>query len=393
MENVIPNIIIAAIGLIICFFGIYFKRFFSAFIGLISSLTGSLILTVVFNWNDRFSPIFIIIATLSGTILSAIFYKAYFAVNSFILTFGIVLLIFLIKDGNLRDALPFILAAVLSLITSAISTKFYIIYFILSTAFIGGFIASYGFTGILKGSDVFQTMGYLMRFDSEYWTLIAVITSVLTIVGTIVQNYHHKTIEAKKASGEYKENQFISLIRSVSKSETALIVLSIIEMLFPSKYAIAVAALIYFVVKKKDEKYIATFIFLTSLFVNVVSIAILSLCWGVFLFVDNKVANESKKPRILLIAPVLVSIFLILTGSLGGLLFALLLIATTFILFKVRDQRNIFGKASPSLAVATATDVKNSEAATPAMTDSEAAASTTNTEENSTQTFIQSKDE
>lgn len=185
------SIILIIIGLSICFGAIYYRKLFSGFMGFCWSLTISLLLYgLAFLSGDLDTSAAVILIglfVLVYTWLSVVYERICVALNSFLGFFSILFIVALLFSDSDERAVWVFLAVIFSIIPAGISYYFYDWAFILSTAFTGGLIASFGFYSLFTdlNSAVFKSM--MVFGDSDFLLPIFAGAFVLGCLGTIVQ--------------------------------------------------------------------------------------------------------------------------------------------------------------------------------------------------------------
>lgn len=204
-------------GLIICFGGIYIRKFCSSVMGLVWGAFLSIILIVLTTESIRQidsekSLVWIIIGAITLAIFSAIYEKACAFLNSFIPTFFIVcvLLLFnILSNEDLEMPAVIMIALIVAFISGFISYKIYDIAFMLETAFTGAFIASLGIYGLVEGANDVGDVVFGAIMDDAVIAYILLSTVFLGITGFCVQWCRFKTIKEGKIT-EVKRDDCIS---------------------------------------------------------------------------------------------------------------------------------------------------------------------------------------
>lgn len=142
------------VGLAMCFGGLYFRKFIAGLMSFCwSLLLGTLFLVLaLLSGNTEISTGIIIVGILviACTIISVVYERICVAINSFISTFSILVIIFLFLSNFDEWIIWILLALICSFITAWISYNFYYLAFIINSAFTGGLIASIGFYGLFS---------------------------------------------------------------------------------------------------------------------------------------------------------------------------------------------------------------------------------------------------
>lgn len=195
------NLLLVCVGLVICFGGIYFRKICAGIMGLIwgallgvvvvvlMALSSGGIWSLMYSSEDSSSMMIIIIAAIAVSALSAWLDKLCAAINTFLSSFFVVLMIACLFAEDI-DALSGII--VISLIVAgglAIAAYTYYNYaFILVTAFSGAYIASLGGVGLIADGDLSEVL-YSLFLDGnrEVASIIMVATIILGCIGCFVQ--------------------------------------------------------------------------------------------------------------------------------------------------------------------------------------------------------------
>lgn len=198
------------VGLAMCFGGLYFRKFIAGLMSFCwSLLLGTLFLVLaLLSGNTEISTGIIIVGILviACTIISVVYERICVAINSFISTFSILVIIFLFLSNFDEWIIWILLALICSFITARISYNFYYLAFIINSAFTGGLIASIGFYGLFSDFNASVFRGRIMSGDNDFLYLIFVGTLVLGCAGTFVQYQRLKKIQ-RVSSGS--NNSFI----------------------------------------------------------------------------------------------------------------------------------------------------------------------------------------
>ncbi len=186
------NIVMIIVGLIICFGGIYIRKVCSAFLGFIWGALASFLVALIIGglWSiDDGTVTTMIIVGLVLAVVCAIFDRACTAITSFLSSFTVAALLLLILRVVDSETALFAVAAIVAIIISGISIKFYDYSYMLITAITGAFIASVGFFSLTKGYDFEDILMEIVwnGFDEMSGVLIG--TIILSIIGFIVQRH------------------------------------------------------------------------------------------------------------------------------------------------------------------------------------------------------------
>ncbi len=206
-------LLLTVFGLIICFGGIYIRKFCSSIMGLVWGAFLSIILIVlttesIWQIDSEESLVWIVIGAITLAIFSAIYEKACAFLNSFIPTFFIVcvLLLFnILSNEDLEMSAVVMIALIVAFISGFISYKIYDIAFMLETAFTGAFIASLGIYGLTDGANDVGDVVFGAVMDDEVIGYILLGTVVLGIIGFCVQWGRFKTIKEEKNLEDKKD--------------------------------------------------------------------------------------------------------------------------------------------------------------------------------------------
>ena len=182
------NLLLIAVGLLICFGGIYLRKVCSAFLGLIwgALCSFAVILMTVGLWGiDEESFYIVAVCAVIFAIVSCIHDKLCAAINSFLSAFFFVAILLLVSDSMEGTAL-FLIAGIIAFVISLISIRIYDYSFILTTAFSGAFIASVGFCGVVYDAEVSDVLMELL-FGDEATGIVVATTLILGTIGFFVQ--------------------------------------------------------------------------------------------------------------------------------------------------------------------------------------------------------------
>lgn len=211
------NLLLIAVGLTICFGGIYLRKVCSACLGLIwgALCSFAVVLITVGLWGiDEESFYIVAVCAVVFAIVSCIHDKLCAAINSFLSIFFFVAILLLVSDSVEGTAL-FLIAGVVALIFSLISIRIYDYSFILTTAFSGAFIASIGLCGIVYDAEVSDALMELL-FGDEATGIVVMGTLILGVLGTIVQWRRLKGRASKNTEAEKDTPKAISLVKSIA---------------------------------------------------------------------------------------------------------------------------------------------------------------------------------
>ncbi len=201
-------LLLTVFGLIICFGGIYIRKFCSFIMGLVWGAFLSTIIVVLATESMRhidnekaFAGI--AIGAILIAIFSAIYEKVCAFLNSFIPTFFIVCVLLLFNsllNKDLEESAVIIIALVAAFITGCISCLIHNIAFMLETAFAGAYIAILGVHGLVKGARDFGDVVFGAVMDDEATAYILLGTFVLGIIGFCVQLNRFYNIKKEKST-------------------------------------------------------------------------------------------------------------------------------------------------------------------------------------------------
>ena len=196
------NLIVTGIGLVICFGGIYIRKFVAGVMGLIwGALVGimaSLFMAItkggfgylLYNMQDDAGWLIIaVILALIICVLSILFDKLCTAINAFFSSFFIIFIIACIFAED-PDALPAILfiAFVAALAIARIAYLYYMYGFIIVTAFTGAYLASIGGAGMMTAVDLDYTLNELfVEENAQLSGVIFLSAIILGVFGCYVQ--------------------------------------------------------------------------------------------------------------------------------------------------------------------------------------------------------------
>ena len=217
------NLLITIIGLIICFGGIYIKRFCSALIGFIWGTLAAFLIalaTVGIFEIDEEVVIFAGICGVAFALISAIFNKLCVAINTFLSFFSILFLLFYILDLAL-GVLMYIIASLIAAVFALIAVKIYNYSFVGITAFTGAFIATCGGYGLLYETEIIDVAKRVI-FNEEARFIILICSFVLGLIGVFVQALRFNVIKNKKRErvniDKIKQINFQLLFEKIERS-------------------------------------------------------------------------------------------------------------------------------------------------------------------------------
>ncbi len=224
-ENVMKVVFVGmiAVGLIVCFGGIYLKKACAAMAGF---LNGALLTMIVIMMTGgavqlvkEESVAYVLIFAIIGAIVSAVHEKVCAFANGFIAAFVATMALILMTQAPLsyedeKVTTILMLAGIVAAIVGGIAVYVADYAFMLETAFTGAFIASLGAAGLYdKAYDLSDVARLFLRED--YMSSILVGTIVLGIVGFVVQLnrwkkgkgiIHESAISPQKESMPEKES-------------------------------------------------------------------------------------------------------------------------------------------------------------------------------------------
>lgn len=195
------NLLLICVGLIICFGGIYIRKFTSGLMGLIWGAIMGLVGVVVWAlysgglWylmSQLEDPTVLIVIGAVAVVmcfLSVVFERFCAAVNAFSGSFVILFVIVCLFVEDM-DQLPMLLllVAVGSFVVSMISYAFHDYAYMLVTAFSGAFIASVGGVGLLENADATDVLAEIILWgNSDKVVYLLIGTLVLGCIGFTVQ--------------------------------------------------------------------------------------------------------------------------------------------------------------------------------------------------------------
>lgn len=204
------SLLLVVFGLIICFGGIYIRKFCSSIMGFIWGAFLSVILIVVttesiWSINREESLVWILLGAIVLAIFSAIYEKVCAFINSFVPTFFIVCVLLLFNilfKEDLKMPAVVVIALFIASISGFISCKICDIAFMLETAFTGAFIASLGIYGLAEGANDVGDLVFGAIKDDEIIGYILLGTVVLGVIGFCIQWYRFKTNKSTKPQKE-----------------------------------------------------------------------------------------------------------------------------------------------------------------------------------------------
>lgn len=207
-------LMLTVFGLIICFGGIYIKKFCSSIMGLIWGAIIAAILIVlttesIWQVDTEESLVWIFLGAITFAIISAVQEKVCAFLNSAmpVFFFVSVFMIFnaLFEDGVEMSAI-FVVALMVAVIAGWIACVFYVVSFMLETAFTGAFIASLGIYGLSESANDFGDLIFGALRDDEMAVYLFFGTLILGIIGFCVQWRRFIAIKEEKAAKSDNSN-------------------------------------------------------------------------------------------------------------------------------------------------------------------------------------------
>lgn len=192
----LAHCILIVVGLIICFGGLYIRKVVSGIMGFIWGITvgitiamllaGDAIMSAaILGSSDSDSALYMMLAlaiAIAVTYLSVKFDRLCAAINAFLASFVLFLIMFLVLSSK-AGALLVLLALLGAAVMAYISYLYYMYAFVIITAFSGGLLASLGIDGMVHNSSIIDMMlGY-----SDGIALILLCTVALGCAGTVFQ--------------------------------------------------------------------------------------------------------------------------------------------------------------------------------------------------------------
>jgi hypothetical protein len=205
MVKMLLNIVLIAVGLAICFGGIYLKKVVTCLTGLSwGAVLGAGIAALLGLSGNASTESAIAIAVIIAVIIAVLaikFDRFCTCLNSFFSVLSIVFVIVLLASGGELGA-SIGTAIVFGLVAFGISIKFYDYSFIISTALTGGFIASLGFSAAINKDSLSNFVGRALWSGvgsiGQIVTQVIVITLILTVVGSVFQFKRNQKTQEKK---------------------------------------------------------------------------------------------------------------------------------------------------------------------------------------------------
>lgn len=203
------NLIITCIGLLICFGGIYWRRFISGLTGFVWGVLIGFIIVFVqakfyyHHMEDSTEILLIFSCAILLCVLSAWLERLFAALNSFIFSFFIICILGIASIEHLDSiSAVLIVAGLLALLVACAAYVFHNYAYIISTAFTGAFIAVLGGIALMVQSDISEVLVELVLDGEEHNLLIAFLTLILGCLGCYVQYLRfHSTGAAADDSG------------------------------------------------------------------------------------------------------------------------------------------------------------------------------------------------
>lgn len=206
------NMTLLCVGLVICFGGIYFRKFVAGVMGLIWGAFLGLVTVVIMalasdgiwylmrNLEEASTLLIVVLFAVAVCALSAWLDKLCAAINAFMSSFVMIFMVACMFAEDI-DSLPVILlvVAIISGIISAIAYAYYNYSFIIVTAFSGAYIASIGGFGLFTDNEFSDVMYELMLdANEEVMGPIMLATLILGCFGCFAQMRRLKASNASK---------------------------------------------------------------------------------------------------------------------------------------------------------------------------------------------------
>lgn len=196
------DFILIILGLVICIGGIYFRRVCSGILGFVWGVIGAFIIALLtvglWHIDDGGTLTAIILSGVVFALISAIYYKVCVAINGFMSSATIVLLLLMLSDSMDSASGMIVIAAIIGVICAVITYTFHDYSYIIITALSGAFIASVGLLGVMKGYDVEDVLVSIMWYGTEELLPVLLGSIVLGIIGFFVQLHRLKNINTSK---------------------------------------------------------------------------------------------------------------------------------------------------------------------------------------------------
>lgn len=188
------NLIVTCIGLIICFGGIYWRRFISGLTGFVWGVIIGFIIAFVqvkFYHNhmeDSTELLLIFSCAILLCVLSVWLERLFAALNSFILSFFIICILGIASIEHLDSiSAVLIIAGLLALLIACAAYALHNYAYIISTAFSGGFIAVIGGIALTMQSDISDVLVEIVLENDELTAAALSLTFMLGCLGCCVQ--------------------------------------------------------------------------------------------------------------------------------------------------------------------------------------------------------------
>lgn len=180
-------LLMIAIGLLICFGGVYIRKICSGLLGFFwGNVLGLCIAMKVIDSGygaDEKALGIMLVCGIATCIISVVYEAVCVLLNAFISSFIVALLFLSMLSTSLEDYVIILIAFIVALVVAEIAYLYYRYIFIFLTAFSGGSMASVGFFCLIKGDYFIYGILYGNTGISVF-----VLTIVLCVLGCIVQN-------------------------------------------------------------------------------------------------------------------------------------------------------------------------------------------------------------
>jgi len=202
------NILSILPGIVICFFSICIRRILSAIIGFIYGAAFGFLLAFLINLFSSIGTAgFVVIILIFAVLIAIISYKYYrffVFLNTFLVSFiSFFNLVQYLTNSSMSSSVT--IAIVLATVVGIVSAILYDPLFIISTAFFGGTLISFGVLSMYRGTDIVQLARGIIWNESGLIQVI-ILTIILGVAGIIVQFILLKKLNIGHSDTSYKKS-------------------------------------------------------------------------------------------------------------------------------------------------------------------------------------------
>lgn len=193
------NLLFLAMGLLICFAGIYLRRVCAGILGFVWGILASfwvILLTMgIWEVGEDGTLVIMLVCGIVAAAISAIYYKACAAINGFMSAFSFSALFLMLAEIVDSSAAVIFISAVIGLVVAVICFKFCDYSFITITALSGGFVASIGGFCLMENAGIDELLVAFLWSGPDDMSPILIGTIVLGIIGFFVQLQKLKKVQ------------------------------------------------------------------------------------------------------------------------------------------------------------------------------------------------------